>query len=554
MNDAPTRQESAPVTGATARVWPLLPPVRDTLFVLVSIFLADFLLYDTWGGTGYGLLLIAWAIGFLLVTPQRRREGVLLFLMAVALGLRNLWQTGLLPVLLPAACLAAGAAIQRLGTRPWLDAMFNGAVSVPAGLNEWGGHLRNIRRVVTRPGTRVSVTQWLVPAFGAGVVILIFGSIFVSANPVVERFWDWLWAALSLEELLRRLGEIIPDFWQVILWGAAATATAGLLAPSRFLFGLGSIEDQRPRPATAGSDLAGRTALGALGAACLLFAAYILVDVNYLFIHAQLPPGISDSDYARHGTFWLTVALLLSTVFIGRATAESELASRWTKPIARLALLWIGLDLLMGVCVLGRIRYYILVSGLTPLRIIGLFGTFAVAAGVIVMGLKVRRRKNLVWLVRRYAVIFLVGLTAYTLLPRDTICSWYNVRRAAGGDLRPLMLLFRAPMPPESLPEYLALLDHPDPVVADGIAAYLAERRAALEREDAVRSDTDWRQHQWASTRARDALAAAGDRLHPSYRALEELARACGGYNEVQHEVSEAWRTGQSSDLEWIDD
>lgn len=532
------------------------PRWLESVYVFISIVLFDFFLYTAFGGTGLGLLVAFWAAGFWLIEPARRRESLPLYVMAIALGLRNIWQTGFLLGTLPFICLAIGVMIQRGRVAHWLDGILVAVNNLPLhGVPGLGAHFRNARRFVTRGGGARHLAGWIVPVLGALLVLLVFGGIFVSANPVVERIWEEVKVWLSLEWLWQQfLDLIIPSPSRVLLWIGAAIVTAGLLAPSDAVH-LWEEEDQRSDSDADRSEITGRTSFLALCAACLLFAAYILVDLNYLLIRAELPPGISDSDYARRGTLWLTFALALSTLCIGLATAQSQLASRWIRPVTLLAQSWAVLDLLMGFCVIGRIEYYIDISGLTPLRIAGIFGTLMVVAGVIVMMLKIAGRKNLAWLIRRYVAVFVAGISIFALLPRDTACSLYNVRRVTNGDIRPLILLFRAPFPPEALPEYCALLDHGDPVVSAGIAAYLAERRQALPAAPLGKDgESNWRRYQAARSRAENALNAAGDRLRPDAGALAALARACGGYDEGRGAVAEAWRTGQSSNLEWLDD
>lgn len=550
--------ESAPAPAPSvkpASIW--RRPLRDTLFVLVAVMLFDFFIYAALGGTGYGLLMACWGLGFFVITPQRRMLALPLLLLLLALGLRNIWQASALTVVLPPVCLLAMVAVQRAEITHWLEAMFSGLLALPSGIVEIWLHAGNVRRFAARPGAWRGLVGWLVPLFGALVVLLVFGSIFITANPVVARMWEWLSELLSLAEIFDKLLDIlIPDFLRVVLWIFAALLTAGLLHPLDLLKSLHVSEEQKTRTAASPSELTGRTALFMLGTACLLFAGYILIDVNYLVIHAALPPGIGDSDYARGGTFWLTFALVLSTLFIGTATAQSELNSRWIRPVTRLAQAWVLLDLLMGLCVLGRVRFYIDLSGMTPLRIAGIVGTLMVMAGIATLGVKIARRRNLVWLIRRYTVVFLVGLSAFALLPRDSISSQYNVGRIMAGDNRPLMLLFRAPTPVESLTEYVALLEHPDPLVAQGMSAYLFERNSVLRKERDQLLDRDWREYQMARERALGALAeaAAAARLRHDERALVEMAKACNGYDDYRHNPADAWRTGQSSDLEWLDD
>ncbi len=526
------------------------PANSETIAVLLSIALFDFFLYRRLGATGFGLLMFLWSPLLFLSVPHRRQGAALPLTIAMVLGLRGTWQPGLLTTILPPLFLAIALAIARTKADHWLDAL---AAT---------GHARvHLKRLTEHVGNVQSWTRnarggpwrdWLIPVTLTCLAIGIFGSIFVAANPVIERAWEEITVLFRLSALLDWLVEfMIPSPTRVLFWLIAAAVTTVLIAPAASAI-LPRIEDQVVREGGKWSDTIARSALMILAAACLLFAVYIAVDINYLFIRSALPDGITDSTYARRGTFWLTLALALSTLCIGAATAESQLSSRWTRVISRLAQFWVGLDILMAACVLGRIHYYIDISGLTPLRMAGVFGTLIVIAGLALIGMKVSRRKNLLWLLRRYTVAFLAGLALFTLLPRDTLCSLYNVARVRGGDIRPLVLLFRASMPVESLPEYLALLDHPDPVIARGLSAYLAERWKAV--RGSRQEVQDWRQWRLARERAISRMEAAAPRFVLDQQALDELATACGGFNEATRRPMAAWSTGERSDLEWLDD
>lgn len=564
--------ESAPVLAETAPsieqrdAAPSPPPspplpLRETALFFASIVAFDFCMYPHVGGTGYGVFMILWAFGFRALSRDRPAETLPLFLLALGLAARNIWQTGFLAVVLAPMFVAATVVLQRTEIAHVLDALWAAVFSPIKGLGYAFLHLGNTGRLAKRAGGMRSLAGWFVPAFAGLAVLFIFGGIFVRANPVVERIWNWIYDTLSLQWVIDRIIEILtPNPIRIFYWCMAAVATAGLLAPVRLFEKAFAEESQHSTEAADESESSGRTSLVALAVACALFAAYIAIDVNYLWIRSELPPGISDSDYARHGTFWLTIALILSTLVIGVATAQSQLNSRWISSVRRLAQSWVALDLLMAACVLGRIRFYIDKSGLTPLRITGIFGTLVVVCGVAFMSLKIARRRNLAWLIRRYAAAYVAFLAVFTIIPRDTISSWYNVRRVRSGDVRPLILLFRSALPVEGLTEYVDLLDHSDPIVARGIAAYLAERRAAYAAEERKElewrgeREENWREVQIARSRAAAALADASPRLRYDDEAVRALAEICGGVNDSDGRVEKAWKTGKRSDLEWIDD
>ena len=46
----------------------------------------------------------------------------------------------------------------------------------------------------------------------------------------------------------------------------------------------------------------------------VLFLAYNAVDVNYMWVKKSFPDGLTLAEYAHAGTFWLTLALGLTSL------------------------------------------------------------------------------------------------------------------------------------------------------------------------------------------------------------------------------------------------
>ncbi|MEI7895327.1 MAG: hypothetical protein WCI05_19680, partial [Myxococcales bacterium] len=81
----------------------------------------------------------------------------------------------------------------------------------------------------------------------------------------------------------------------------------------------------------------------------------------------------------------------------------------------------------------------------------------------------------------------------------------FNVERIMRGEDQPLLHLFQQRLTNESVPELVRLLEHPDPVVARGVAAILEARRTV----PAAPAGESWTEWQGAAALARRALSKA---------------------------------------------
>lgn len=122
---------------------------------------------------------------------------------------------------------------------------------------------------------------------------------------------------------------------------------------------------------------------------------------------------------------------------------------------------------------------------------------------------KVVRTRNFLWIVRRDFVAFWIALVLLALTPCDLICWRHNVGQVMSGNPRPLALLINQAMSPEAYPPLLGLLDHPQPWVREGIAAFLGNRGLKLVSEE----PKNWTQWQGACAWARSQLDAVREKI-----------------------------------------
>ena len=124
---------------------------------------------------------------------------------------------------------------------------------------------------------------------------------------------------------------------------------------------------------------------------------------------------------------------------------------------------------------------YIDFSGLTHLRITGIYGSVLVAIGLIIMLVKVHRHHGFVWMLHRDSLALCLALLALALTPSDWICARYNVAKVIEGRPRALRPICLKKLSPEALPPLIQLLDYKredgnherEQIVRRGIAALL---------------------------------------------------------------------------------
>jgi hypothetical protein len=261
---------------------------------------------------------------------------------------------------------------------------------------------------------------------GAGAIaalpaIVIFGALFMSADPVFERGVRGIFGV--------DFGRVAGEGGQLALWTWAA---AGLLYAMRGAAAGTTASDAGDRRSGAGIVEVG-TALALID---LLFAAFVAVQIRYLFggsgavAHVA---GMTYAGYARRGFFELVwvAALSLPTLLVadwalGRRGAEAERRFRWLAG-AMLALLNVIL-----VSALLRMRLYTSEYGLTELR---LYTTAFMGWLVLVFGwfaaTVLRGRRERFVLGALGAGLLVVG--ALNLFDPDALIVRTNVERAVAG-------------------------------------------------------------------------------------------------------------------------
>lgn len=443
---------------------------RELVVAAAVVVLAEWLLWP--GGYGLGGALLVLATPAVIFAgagaPRRSARGVTVGLLLAAVALRLAWQPGVDAVLL-AAVLTFALIVSARGRRATLPELAADLpLSVLMSVSHATDFARALRaRVPLGRARRTTASELLVPAAVAGVFALVLGA----ANPLLARVLDHTLEAVVTARWLPSL----PHF---ALWVAALLGGITLLRPlTRVDDGSdAAVEGDAPTPhrvALARNTLAGANAV---------FIAHNAIDARYLW-RAELPPGVGHTAYAHEGTFWLTVALALSTAVIGWALHGSSRTDPAARGVRALAYAWVAQDALLAAGAYARTWNYIDYSGLTTLRLVGVAGTTLVVAGLGLLVRKVQAGRSFAWLLRRQCDALVIALVLFTALPTEAFVARFNTVRIARGERRPLLHLYRQALTAEGAPELIPLLASPDPVVRAGVAARLVALRRTLQSE-----------------------------------------------------------------------
>ena len=319
----------------------------------------------------------------------------------------------------------------------------------------------------------------------AGPLLVVFGGLFVAADAVFEE----LVRGLAPADVGTPLGHVLVS----ALWAWLAIGVLRRLLLPR---------DDEPAPfAEPGARrvTVGSLELGvALGLVDLLFLAFVLVQLRYLFGGAERvesQTGLTYAEYARQGFFELVVvaALVLPVLLVADWALRRD-ARRRTIVVRALAALLIVLVFVVMASALQRMRLYQRAYGLTELRVYATAFMLWLAVVVAWTGVTVLRGRR-----ERFAfgalVTGFVAVLALNVLNPDALIARTNVERARTGaeiDFR-----YLGGLSDDAVPTLVAALPRLEPGVRSRLAANLLARR----------SEDDWRTWNWSRSRA-DALVA----------------------------------------------
>ncbi|MFG0265044.1 MAG: DUF4153 domain-containing protein [Rhodopirellula sp. JB055] len=328
--------------------------------------------------------------------------------------------------------------------------------------------------------------------------VLAFGGIFVMANPDLVS-----WVSGRVQSAWNLTLDWFSNFsvWEIPFCVLALTIGVGLIRPLRPHLRFGDHSENQPAVASAESGLyfAYRNTLIAVAT---LFAAYLCFEFWTLW-RRDFPEGFYYAGYAHQGAAWLTIALGLATVSLSVIFGRSLLADPRMPKVRWWAWIWSAENLLLALAVYNRLLIYIGYNGMTRLRMVGLFGITAVAIGFALVVYKIATTKNFWWLLRSQMLALTIVVIAYSVTPVDYLSHRYNASRVNSGYSAPSVMLAVKPISDEGLLSTFCLLEHPDPIIREGVQARLAIRQAEL----AASGSTHWSEQQGSTLRLVSRLA-----------------------------------------------
>ncbi len=299
------------------------------------------------------------------------------------------------------------------------------------------------------------VGVWLIPV----VLSLVFVGLFAAANPVVQRWVQWVWEALQGRVV--GLSEwVLPG--RIVLWLGVGVAAWGMLRTRV------KRRTRQPRMASGGSAALDRFTPTALVVRCLLlfnvvFAGQTLMDLYYLVGGAALPEGLTYAAYARRGAYPLVATALLAGAFVLLAFRPGGVAQK--SPLARrLVMVWIAQNVLLMVSAGWRLNLYVQAYSLTRWRLAAALWMVLVAVGFVWLVWRIASQRDNAWLLQRVALTAGVMFYALCFVNPDGAIARFNTAHCAeaGGAGGPLDLVYLESLGPESLPALGAFVSaHP---------------------------------------------------------------------------------------------
>jgi hypothetical protein len=297
------------------------------------------------------------------------------------------------------------------------------------------------KRMTKGKGLRRTLPILVLPLFGTAA----FFALFAAANPVIERMFeslslpefDWMW---------------VPH---LIVLGLLFTMSWGVLRPRPPRRLLGTF-DGTGDLAFPGVSLASVTLSLALFNA--LFVLQNLMDLAYLSGALSLPHGITLAYYAHRGAYPLVATALLAALFVlvtmrpGSSTAASA-------TVRRLVTLWIAQNVVLVFSAAVRTWDYVEAYSLTVLRISALLWMALVAAGLVLVLVRMLQGKSASWLINANLMAAGLLLTPVCFIDLAAVSAQWNVRHAReiDGDGAMLDLCYLESLRGSALPALIEL-------------------------------------------------------------------------------------------------
>lgn len=392
-----------------------------------------------------------------------------------------------------AVVVRSGLPWRRAGVAMLAGALIAAGIAILAGIYRVQSSVRpqseSLRRSKEGAGTALRTAAIAVP------VLLVFALLFASADAVFE---DGLTRLLDFD-----LSRVIPH----VFWLTVGAWFAGGVLWAQFEGHLIAV----PQPALPDARRLKPVEVGVtLGALAVLFAAFVAVQLRYLFGGhdlVQQTTGLTYAEYARRGFFELALASALLLPLLLLADWARRRGARADAVYRVLAGLLVVLLLVIMASALERMRVYEQAYGLTEARLyVVAFLCWLALVFALFLRTVVASRND--WFVAGSIATVGVLLATLTALGPDAVIAERNVARAS--EVHPFDAEYAARLGADAAPVLIRHIEQLAPADSCTVARSLLERWGDGSGDD-IRS--------WNWSRAQAARSVA--------RASETLGRAC---------------------------
>jgi hypothetical protein len=249
------------------------------------------------------------------------------------------------------------------------------------------------------------------------IATLVFGALFIIANPLIEENvsqLSWLDPSTHLFTWMPVVSLLSFLILFAILSLKASAQCESKTAPEK----LWAASYFKPIPV-----------IFTLVILNLMFAGENLLDLRYLWSGVTLPTGMNYAEYVHRGSYTLIVTAILAgalMIFALQPGSEGEAS----KPLRSLVYLWTLQNLFLVASSAKRTLDYIDAYGMTLWRLSGLIWMGLVAAGLVLIVLRVILKRSSVWLMNSNLIAAYAVLLACSISDISSLTANWNAKRA----------------------------------------------------------------------------------------------------------------------------
>jgi hypothetical protein len=485
------------------------------IWFFIIVFL-DYFMYQAQGALGNVVMILS-LCALLYVRKKKlfNKKQNLIFIPIIALSVSALWQSDALMTSVMLLMVFVFAVVLSEFRFNFFDIGASLAKSLKHLIPSWFSVVAQARKL---PLGRLSrLRNWL-PLLIPFVVCYLFVLIFQMANPVVDKKVSLFWEKADL--IFENFGNVVPDFSHFMFWLLAGSVALILLFPQKAKCPYANCENLSDEllEGKEGEEISRNffwTVINSLLMLNVLFVVYNYVDLKLMWLETGFPVGMNLNQYAQEGSFWLTVALLMTSLFLGALFQGRVNFSSKLKPIKVLAALWIVQNFIFALGTYRRLMIYVQYNGATPLRTVGVIGITLVVLGLLIVALKIKNKKSFFWMLRAQVSCVVVGLFIYYVVPTEYVekkINTYMILRNETTQTHPAAFqIYNQPLSPSGIPALIPLLNCEDKVVREGVAAILRRERTTLRRW--VSTNNSWKHFQISRFCALESIETSWDKI-----------------------------------------